>query len=309
MNRVLKILKDPRLLFFTLAHRGLLNFVNDETFIKIAYRLKMGKRLELTPPVTFNEKLQWLKLYDRQPIYTKLVDKILVKEYVAQIIGREFIIPTYGVWDKAEDIDFQSLPSKFVLKVNHNSGGLVICTNKSIFNIKESIKKLDYALNHNYFCEQREWPYKDVPPKIFAEKYMEDAETKELRDYKFLCFHGVPKIMFIASERQSIVEETKFDFFDMDFKHLEIKNGHPMANIPPEKPRNFDLMKKLAEKLSKDIPHVRVDFYEVNGKVYFGELTFTHWSGLVPFEPEKWDHILGEWIDLSKVKQLNVNKK
>lgn len=305
MNRLLKIVKDPRKLFFTFAHRGWLSFMDDETFIKIAYRIKMGKKLNIANPTTYNEKLQWLKLHDRQPIYTMLVDKVKVKDYVSKLIGEQYIIPTLGVWDRAEDIDFNSLPNQFVLKVNHNSGGLVICTDKSKLNRENAQKQLNYALKHNYFCEQREWPYKNVKPLILAEKFMEDHETAELRDYKFFCFHGEPKIMFIASERQSKNTDTKFDFFDMDYNHLNIINGHPMADFPPEKPKNFELMVKLAKKLSQDIPHVRVDFYEVNEKVYFGELTFTHWSGMVPFEPEEWDYKLGSWIDLSKIKINN----
>ena len=298
MNRIVKIVKDPRNLFFTFAHRGWLDFLSDETYLKIAYWIKMGKRLNLESPHTYNEKLQWLKLYDRKPLYTNLVDKVMVKDFVSEKIGSEYVIPTLGVWNRGEDIDFESLPNQFVLKVNHNSGGLVICKDKRTLDKAKAIKKLNYALKHSYCSEIREWPYKNVKPRILAEQYMEDKKTGELADYKFFCFDGKPKLLFIATERQKEGTDTKFDFFDTDFNHLDIINGHPMANIPPEKPINFELMLELAGKLSSNIPHVRVDFYEVNGHVYFGELTFTHWSGMVPFKPEEWDYTLGSWINL-----------
>lgn len=301
MQRLLKIVANPRLLFFSLAHRGLLNWMGDERFLKIAFRIKMGKKLNF-PPITYNEKLQWLKLNDRLPLYTKMVDKIKVKSIVSQLIGNDYIIPTLGVWANANDIDFAQLPRQFVLKVNHNSGGLVICKDKTLLSQKDITqvrKQLNKALKHNYYWEMREWPYKDVKPMILAEKYMEDIATSELRDYKFFCFDGIPKLMFIASDRQQSGSETKFDFFDMDGNHIPILNGHPMSVIPPSLPHNFNLMKELSSKLSKGLKHVRVDFYEVNNKVYFGELTFTHWSGMVPFSPEEWDIKLGQWLNIN----------
>lgn len=291
------IIKKPSLLFLTLGHRGFLNWIDDETYIKIAYRIRMGKKLNLDLPVTYSEKLQWLKLYDRKQIYTTMVDKYEVKEYVSKIIGDRYVIPTFNVWNNAEDINFDLLPDQFVLKCTHDSGGLVICKDKSKLDITATKKKLNACLNHNFFYAQREWPYKDVKPRIIAEPYVEDKITKELRDYKFFCFNGEVKAMFIASDRGS-AEETKFDFYDQNFNHLPFTNGHPNADIPPQKPEQFELMKKLAAQLSCGIPQLRVDFYEANGQVYFGELTFFHWSGMTPFEPEEWDNKFGEWITL-----------
>ena len=291
------IIKKPSLLFLTLGHRGFLNWIDDETYIKIAYRIRMGKKLNLDLPVTYSEKLQWLKLYDRKQIYTTMVDKYEVKEYVSKIIGDRYVIPTYNVWNNVEDINFDLLPDQFVLKCTHDSGGLVICKDKSRLDITATKKKLNACLNHNFFYAQREWPYKDVKPRIIAEPYVEDKITKELRDYKFFCFNGEVKAMFIASDRGS-VEETKFDFYDQNFNHLPFTNGHLNADIPPQKPEQFELMKKLAAQLSCGIPQLRVDFYEANGQVYFGELTFFHWSGMTPFEPEEWDNKFGEWITL-----------
>lgn len=260
----------------------------------------MNKKLNLKNPKTFNEKLQWLKLYDRNPLYTTLVDKYEVKKYIVDKIGEEYVIPTIGVWDNFDDINFDTLPNQFVLKCTHDSGTIVICKDKTKFNIEEAREKINARMNFNYYYMWREWPYKDVKPRIIAEKYMEDDKTKELRDYKFFCFNGEVKALFIATERQKYGEEVKFDFFDTDFKHLPIRQGHPNAPIPPEKPQCFEEMKKLSAKLSENIPQVRVDFYEVDGKVYFGELTFSHFGGIVPFEPEEWDYKFGNYIKIDK---------
>ena len=298
MSRSIKeIIKNPFLLFMTLGHRELFNWMDDKTYLKIAYRIKMGKKLDLDNPVTFNEKLQWLKLYNRRPEYTTMVDKYAVKKWVAEQIGEEYIIPTLGVWTHFDEIDFDKLPKQFVLKCTHDSGGLVICRDKKTFNKSAARKKIETCLKHNFFWGQREWPYKNVKPRIIAEQYMEDRQTKELRDYKFFAFNGEVKALFIATERGN-KEETKFDFFDDDFKHLPFTNGHPNADILPEKPIQFEHMKRLAEKLSINFPEIRVDLYECNGKVYFGEMTFFHWSGLVAFNPEKWDRIFGDWVKL-----------
>ena len=302
LKKIHKYATDKRYRFCVNARLGIHNGMSDERFLKTVYKLHFGKELDLENPRTFNEKLQWLKLYDRKPEYTRMVDKFGAKEYVAEKIGEEYIIPTLGVWDKFEDIDFDSLPDSFVLKCTHDSGGLVICKDKSKLDLKSAEKKLKKFLKRKYFYIWREWPYKNVKPRIIAEKYMEDEKTAELRDYKFFCFNGEAKLLFIATDRQTAGEETKFDFFDMEFNHLPFTNGHPNAEQPPEKPLCFAEMRELAEKLSAGIPHLRVDFYEVNGKVYFGELTFSHWSGMTPFEPEEWDGKLGSWIDLKKEK-------
>ena len=252
-------------------------------------------------PQTFNEKLQWLKIYDRKPIYTTMVDKYEVKNYVADKIGDEYIIPTLGVWDSFDEIDFDSLPDQFVLKCTHDSGGLVICKDKSKLNKEKAKKKIELSLNRNYYYHGREWAYKDVKPRVIAEKYMEDKNSKDLKDYKFFCFDGKVKAMFIATDRFTQGVETKFDFYDTNFEHLPFTNGHPNAECVIEKPKHFEKMKELAEILSKGIPQIRVDFYEIDDEVYFGELTFFHWSGMVPFVPEKWDYVFGEWIELPTI--------
>lgn len=294
----MKLLKNPYKIIIPLGYKGKLNWMDDKTYLKLFYRGAMGKKLNLKDPKTFNEKIQWLKLYDRNPEYSKMVDKYEAKLYVADKIGEEYIIPTFGVWENFDDIDFDKLPDQFVLKCTHDCGGLVICKDKSKLDINEAREKINNCLKKEYFWGSREWPYRAVKPRIIAEAYMEDEKTGELRDYKFFSFDGEAKVMFVASERQKEGAETKFDFFDMDYNHLPFTNGHPNADVLPEKPATFEKMAELAGKLSVGIPQVRVDFYDVNGHIYFGELTFSHWGGMVAFEPEEWDYKLGQWINL-----------
>ena len=300
MNKFLKacnLLKKNKSAFFSILLTKINCLFPDKLYLKILFRIKMGKKLDLNQPKTYSEKLQWLKLYNRNPLYTSLVDKFSVKEYVSKKIGKEHIIPTLGVWNKFENIDFSQLPNQFVLKCTHDSGGLVICKDKSKFDIENARKIIKKSLKCKYYKSYREWPYKNVIPRIIAETYMED-ESGELKDYKFFCFNGKVKALFIASDRQKKGEDTKFDFFDRDFNHLPFTNGHPNASDSPQKPHMFEKMIVLAETLSKGFPHVRIDLYEVGTKIYFGEMTFFHWSGFVPFNPESWDYKFGEWLQL-----------
>ena len=266
-------------------------------YLKLRYRFCFDKKLNLDTPTTYNEKLQWLKLYNRRPEYTKMVDKYSVKFLVADLIGEEHVIPTLAHWDCVDEIEWDKLPDHFVLKTTHDSGGIVICKNKASFNKKRAIRVLDYALKHDNYSVTKEWPYKNVHRRIIAEQYMED-EFGELRDYKFLCFNGEPKIMFVATGRNNDRDGVKFDYFDMDFNHLPLQQTHPCSNEKINRPKTFDEMKKIAEILSKGLPHVRIDLYDVKGKIYFGEMTFFHCSGFAPFIPEKWDYELGSWIHL-----------
>ncbi len=279
--------------------RRIMGLLPDEMFIRLNYLRRMKQWPDLKHPTTYNEKLQWLKLHDRQPLYTQLVDKYEVRRFVEERIGGEYLVPLAGgPWNSFDEIDFDALPERFVLKCTHDSGGLVICRDKRTLDREKAHHRISQSLQQNFYYHNREWPYKDVQPRIIAEAYMEDASTSELRDYKFFCFDGEPRMLFVASDRQTAGEETKFDFFDMDYNHLDLRNGHPNAAVPPEKPAQFGLMRELAQKLSQGIPHVRVDLYEVNGRVYFGEMTFYHWSGMVPFDPPEWDRKLGSWIGL-----------
>ena len=296
-EKIIAYLKNPMRAFVKLGSMGLFNWMSDETYLKIAYRSLMGKKLDLKNPKTFNEKLQWLKLYDRKPIYTTMVDKYEAKKYVASIIGEQYIIPTLGVWDKFEDIDFDKLPNQFVLKCTHDSGGLVICRDKSKFDIQAAREKINKSLKRNYFWQGREWPYKNVKPRIIAEKYMEDSQTKDLKDYKFMCFNGKVNCSFVCTERHTNTG-LKVTFYDRNWKIMPFERHYPRSKTPISKPLNYDKMMELAEILSKDISFIRVDFYSVQEKIYFGELTFYPGSGFEEFSPFIWDKKIGDWIKL-----------
>lgn len=284
----------------------ILSFLPDEMYLKIIYLFKMKKKLNLKTPQTYNEKLQWLKINDRKDMYVTMVDKYEVKKYVSTIIGENYIIPTLGIYKKFEEIDFSKLPNQFVIKCTHDSGGVIVVKNKNKFDKEMARKKIKECLKNNFYYYGREWPYKNVEPRIIVEKYMEDKKYHELRDYKFFAFDGKVELMFVATNRQGN-GETYFDFFDKKYNHLDIINGHKMNPITPEKPINFEKMIELAEKLSRNIHHLRVDFYEINGNIYFGELTFFHWSGMKKFYPESWDKKLGDLIKL-ETKKGNKNE-
>ena len=274
------------------------HIVSDKTCVKWRYRASLGKSLDLENPKTFNEKLQWIKLYDHKPIYTTMVDKYAVKGYVADRIGQQHIIPTLGVWDRFEDIDFTTLPEQFVLKCTHDSGGLVICKDKSKLDMQTARKKIKKSLATNYYYVAREWPYKNVKPRIIAEKYMVDDSGTELRDYKVMCFGGEPKIIQYHMGRFGCHTQ---DLYDASWNKLDVIQGMPMSDVVLEKPVFLEEMLELSAKLSAGIPHIRVDWYYVQDQLYFGELTFFDGSGFYDFEPEEWNAIAGSWIQLPPV--------
>ena len=295
----IKLLKMPIKLIPPLANKGMLNWMPDKIFLKLMYKSRMGKSLNLDNPRSFSEKLQWLKLYDRKPWYSRLVDKYEVRSYIEETIGKEYLIPLYGVWDDPDEIDFDGLPDQFVLKCTHDSGSVIICQDKTKLDKNKAKKKLKRAQRFNFYYCSREWPYKNVKPRIIAEKYMaNNGSTTELSDYKWFCFDGIAKVMFVVTDRHTPGVGTKMNYFDMEFRHLPFTNGAPNATHIIEKPANFELMRELAERISKGLPHVRVDFYEADGRVYFGEITFFDGCGMTPFEPDEWDDILGSWIQL-----------
>ena len=279
-----------------MMYDGYFNFLNDYTFLKMKYRVVVGKKLDLKNPKTFNEKLQWLKLYDRKPIYTTMADKYEVKKYVASIIGEEYIIPTIGIYNHFDEIDFDKLPNQFVIKCTHDSGGVVIVKDKKELNIEKAKKKIEKCLKRNYFYSGREWPYKNIKPRIIIEKYMVDESQKELKDYKIFNFNGKAKIIEVDFDR---FIEHKRNLYDTDWNYIEAIIQYPTdKNVKIDKPKSLNKMLELAEKLSKDIPHVRTDFYSINDKIYFGELTFYHESGYGKFVPEEFGEELGSWIKL-----------
>jgi len=280
----------------------LFRLLPDKTYLKIQYRLKMGKKLNLKNPQAFNEKLQWLKLYDRKSEYTEMVDKYEVRKYIAEKIGEEYLIPLLGVWDSFEDIDFEVLPNQFALKCTHDSGGLIICKDKSKLDLEAARKKINKCLKTNYFYNGREWPYKYVRPRIIAEKYIADKnlcnEKNELVDYKLYCFNGKPEFGYVSqgleNHKTARISYVTLDWQQADFRRNDFAS---FEQLPP-KPKNLEKMLELAKILSDGTKFLRVDFYEIDEKIYFGELTFFPGSGFTKLYPEKWDYKLGEMIKL-----------
>lgn len=299
LDKIKKAFKDRRVRFDYMVKIGLMDVLSDKCFLYIKYVRVFDQKLCLTLPSTFNEKLQWLKLYDRNPEYTIMADKYRVREYISSKLGEEYLIPLIGVWNSPDEIDFNKLPDKFVLKCNHNSGlGMCICKDKANLDIKKVKKGLSKGLKQDYYLTGREWPYKNVPRKILAEQYIENNEVDGLTDYKIHCFNGVPKFVLVCQDRFAKTGLTE-DFFTPDWEHMSVKRPkipNASKNIP--KPEKLEEMLFLAEKLAKDIPFVRVDFYFVDGRIYFSELTFFPASGFSPFEPEEWDKTFGDWLVL-----------
>ena len=298
MQSITLYLKEPRAIGKSfLYHFG--NMFSDALYLRLMYYFQTGKRLHLKHPKTFNEKLQWLKLHDRKPEYTTMVDKYAVKDYVAKIIGQEYIIPTLGVWDNPEEIAWDDLPSQFVLKTTHGGGskGVIICRNKAELDRNDVIKRLSKAMGNDLYKRYREWPYKNVQPKVIAEEFLSDPESEDgsIRDYKFFCFNGKPIYCGVISNRLS---KMTLDFFDMEWNHLPFSLKVPSSEIAPTKPQHFETMRLLATKLAQGHPHLRVDFYEVKSRLYFGELTFFSASGYGQFSPDEWDGIWGNHIQI-----------
>lgn len=270
--------------------------IPDKLFLKIKFKYHIGKKLNLKNPQTFNEKLQWLKLYDRNPLYTKLVDKYEVRKYIAETIGEEYLIPLIGIYNSIEEINWNSLPNKFVLKCTHGSGANIICSDKSKLDIEDAKIKLKKWMQRNWYWYGREWPYKNVKPRIVCEKYMVDESGTELKDYKIFCFNGEPKLIQVDYNRFS---GHKRNLYDINWNYLPVSIKYPSyPNIIITKPKKLKEMLELARLLSKDYPHVRVDFYYVNNKIYFGEMTFYHGSGFEKFIPKEFEFKMGNLLKL-----------
>ena len=301
MNKILYVLTHPnRLLAAIWARIG--GAIPDATYLQVRFRLIFGRKLHLDNPQTFNEKLNWLKIYNRRPEYVSFVDKYEVKQIVSEKLkktqGR--LIPTYGVWDTFDEIDFDKLPDQFVLKSTNGGGGtgIVICRNKSTFDRITAKKQLEASM-HICWKTQREWVYRDIKPRIIAEELMQNDDGSQLVDWKLFCFDGEPLLLFYASDRYTKGEPLKFDWYDMDLRHLPIQSkGYPNANKKLEMFPEWEDMKQVARNLSAGIPHVRADLYLVNHKIYFGEMTFFHDGGFVPIYPEVWDYTIGKWLVL-----------
>lgn len=302
-KKLKKALTNPRrLVAYIIEKPFVAKCFNDKQYVKLKYRLITGRKLNLKAPKSFSEKLQWLKLYDRDDKYVKMVDKYDAREYIASVVGEEYLIPLLGVWDSVDEIDFDSLPDQFVLKCTHDSGGVVVCRDKSKFDIDSAKTKLNAWMKRNYFYRSREWPYKNIKPRIIAEKYMEDEASKGttlgLTDYKFYCFNGVPKLAYVSQGMENH-NTARISFLNLDWTFAPFKRlDYKPFDVEPPKPVNYERMLEIASVVSAEQIFLRVDFYEINKKIYIGELTFCPTSGMVPLDPANWDDELGTWLKL-----------
>lgn len=284
-----------KIVIFILRLTRLANILPDKLYLKLLYRRVMGKKLNLDNPKTFNEKLNWLKLYDRKPEYSRMVDKYEAKKYVASIIGEECIITTYGVWERFDDIDFNQLPDQFVLKCTHDSGSIYICRDKSKFDFKGVRNTIEKSLSRNYYYPGREWVYKDVKPRILIEKMITDNNGVDINDYKFFNFNGSPKFIQVDIDRFT---NHRRNFYDLNWQLLDVELTYERTNSKIEKPQNLEKMVVFSRLLAKNIPFCRTDFYSIGDKIYFGEITFYPEAGFKNFSPELWNKNIGDWIPI-----------
>lgn len=295
LEKLIQFAKDPYYRRWVLAGKGIYDSIPDEKYIRQQYKLFTGNELNLDNPQKLSEKLQWLKIYNRHPEYTELVDKVGFKKYIKELIGEEYIIPTYGVWDKFDDINFDMLPNQFILKCTHDSGSFVICKDKSNFNVKNAKKIIEKGLKRNYYWGGREWPYKNVKPRIIAEKYISTLGKPDSIEYKTTCFNGKVEFVTICTGiAHSDYSKRTNDHFDANFNPMPWWTYYKHASVTPNKPKEWEDLIMLCEKISKDIPYARVDAYIIDDQIYFGEITFFTWSGYLKFNPEEWDEILGK---------------
>ncbi|MBS6764911.1 MAG: glycosyl transferase [Clostridium sp.] len=272
--------------------------ISDKSYLKFVYWVQFRKKLNIDNPKTFNEKLNWIKLYDRNPMYTKLVDKYSVREYIGRVLGEEYCVPLIGVYDSFDEINFDALPNQFVIKTNHDSAGYVICRDKSKFDIDAARKKINKHIKRNYYWMGREWPYKDVVPKVIIEKYMQNGTDRDLNDWKFYCTNGEPFLFYTTFERSS-ENGLSMNYYSMDGERIPVRHcNYPNYHGDLKLPANFEHMIEITKVLSKGIPFVRVDLYEINGQVYFGEMTFFPGNGIEGVQPESYDDLWGSYIKL-----------
>ena len=295
IKTAISLLKTPGKMLLPAGQNGMLKFIPDKMYLKAVFKAEMGYRLDLVHPKTYNEKLQWIKLYDRKPEYTVYADKYRVRKYIADTIGEEYLVPLIGMYERAADIPWADLPDSFVLKCNHVSGANIICADKSKLNIAEATQKLAYRLGKNDFWGGREWCYKDIKPCIICEEYMGSSDGMPPDDYKFMCFNGEPKLIQVHHDRYG---DHTLDFMDTNWEKTGIVQGPPNSKDPIPKPETFDEMMKIARILSSNMPYARIDLYSIGNTVKFGEITMYPTSGFCLFDDFQTDIQLGEWIRL-----------
>lgn len=297
LDTVKKVIREPVKIVYGLEKMGLLDWVREDTYLKLIYRLIFRRKLNLKEPRTYTEKLNWCKLHWRSSLAVTCTDKITVRDYVAGKIGSEYLIEQYGCFDSFDAIDFNSLPERFILKPSNGSGDVFVCRDKSSLDLKKAQKTLEKNKKRHFSSKTKEWVYYNLPDRIVAERLLEPSQGAAVRDYKFFCFQGEPQFFLVGTDRDS---DLRFSYFDMDFKPLPVRCGHD-CKTGIEKPEHFQEMVEIARELSVDFPHVRVDLYEEEGRVYFGELTFFHYGGIVRFEPDEWDYTFGKYLLINRI--------
>lgn len=301
LKKIMNNLKSPRRIILILGSRGFLNWMSEKIYLKLSYRIMTGERLNLKKPKTFSEKIQWLKLYDRREKYPMYVDKYEVRKYISEVLGKDYLIPLISVHNSVNEIKWDELPDKFVIKCSHGSGSNIICTNKKKLNITKSKRILNKWIKRNWFWYGREWPYKKIKPKIIIEEFLPTENNELPADYKFYCFNGKPYYCQVIRGRG---ENETIDFYDNEWNKMDFNGMRalPMSNETIEKPEHYSTMLEIAKKLSKDLPFIRVDLYYINKKIYFGELTLYPTSGYGRFYPKEWNVKLGRLISLDEFK-------
>ena len=300
LSSLKKFLKDPLYVITKPKTFPLVNLIPDKLYLRLRYKAKLGRYPDLDNPKLFTEKMQWLKLYDRRPEYVHIVDKYEARKTIAEQCGEQYLIPLLGVWDRVEDIDFSKLPEQFVLKCTHDSGGVIVCSNKSALDIEAAKEKLKRRLKFNYFWYSREYPYKKVKPRIICEKYMVDESGTELKDYKIFCFSGEPKYIQLDYERFTGHKRNMYDT-EWNFVPFSVNTYYPDMSRTFKKPDDLEEMFSISRKLSREYAFLRVDFYIIGGRIYIGELTLYPESGIGVIKPQEYDAALGELLDISRV--------
>ena len=299
MSKIKEFINNPEYFITSPAAKGYLDWIPDKAYLKLLYRAKMKERCNIDHPVTYNEKMQWLKLHDRKPEYGCMVDKYDVRGFIREKLGEEYLIPCFGVYDKWEDIDFDSLPDQFVIKCTHDSGSVEICTDKTTWDMDGARKRIELAMKRNYYKAYREWPYKDVKARIIIEKYMVDESGDDLKDYKIMCFNGSAKLIEVHENRFTEGKEHTQTFYTREWEKLDItQEGCEPVRIASKRPDHLDKMLDLSEMISKDMIHARIDWYLIKDRIYFGEITFYDGSGFERFTKKEYDKMLGDLIDL-----------
>jgi hypothetical protein len=299
ITKVKKAYKNPGLILPYILAFKIFRLVPDRKFLKVLYKIRTGQILDLDNPLSFNEKLQWLKLYDRKSRYTLMVDKYEVRKYVKETIGEECLMPLLGVYDSYDEIDFDSLPNKFVLKASHASGNVFICKDKAEIDHAALRNTTNAWVNRNYYWLNREWPYKNVKPRLVIEEYISDKSGKALKDYKIFCFSGEPRVIQVNSEKEKDI--FFINHFNLEWGEIELPRIKSKKNpLTPAKPKNLGRMLEICRLLSKDIPFLRVDLYETEKGIFFGETTFYPMAGFLDFADPEDDYLLGSWMELPK---------